>query len=64
MAGGRVQRGGWASECGVAGAVGVQVRRGGWAGGAGRGWTPPKPKRAPAQKQEGRPGFGERGIFF
>ena len=35
-----------------------------WAGGAGRGWTPPKPKRAPAQKQEGRPGFGERGVFF
>lgn len=35
-----------------------------WAGGAGRGWTPPKPTRAPAQKQEGRPGFGERGVFF
>lgn len=35
-----------------------------WAGGAGRGWTPPKPKRAPAQKQDGRPGFGERGVFF
>ena len=39
-----------------------------WAGGggAGRVWTPPKPERSttPYQNQDGRPGFGERGVFF